>query len=99
MNRFLLHSLLTGTIIAAVAPAFASDIGDNSPVPRLPDARPLEKRIDINPVVGLFIGGSAGVVYDDNINKQKVNKKDDELFFKPVRLEGDAWNVKGISFK
>lgn len=30
---------------------------------------------------------------------KKDIKKDDELFFKPVRLEGDAWNVKGISFK
>lgn len=30
--------------------------------------------------------------------KKDINK-DDELFFKPVRLEGDAWNVKSISFK
>ena len=30
---------------------------------------------------------------------KKDIKKDDEFFFQPVRLEGDAWNVKSISFK
>ncbi len=80
MKQLLVTSLLTTSIMGASIPAMASDAGSESAIPRLSTAKSVAKESRINPAVGLSIGGSIGVAYDDNINKQKFDEQMDEIF-------------------
>lgn len=80
MKYLLLTSLLTTSIMSASVPAMASDAPGELTIPVLAAASSVAKESRINPAVGLSVGGSVAVVYDDNINKQKFDEQNDQIF-------------------